>query len=63
MKDKALEAFLISAKSKEIDLSEEFLINLYEIEKNNQYRDKADRGSVTKDIQRLVDQHFSDLIK
>jgi hypothetical protein len=60
MTDQALKAFLNSAISKNIDLSKEFLTNLYNIEKDNQYRDKTDRGSVTKDIQKLVDQHFAD---
>ena len=63
MTDKALEAFLISAESKNIDLSKEFLTSLYNIEKDNQYRDKSERGSVTKEIQKLVDQHFEDSIE
>ena len=59
MVDKALEAFLNTAKKNELDLPEELLTSLYEIEKKHQYRDKSDRGIVTKEIQSLVDDYFS----
>ena len=57
--DKALEAFLNTAKINELDLPEELLTNIYEIEKKYQYQDKSDRGIVTKEIQNLVDDYFS----
>jgi hypothetical protein len=59
MSDKALEAFLNTAKKNELDLPEELLTSIYEIEKKYQYRDKSDRGVVTKEIQNLVDDYFS----
>jgi len=59
MTDKALEAFLNTAKINNLDLPEELLTGLYEIEKKHQYRDKSDRGVVTKEIQNLVDDYFS----
>ena len=59
MIDKALEAFLNTAKKNELDLPEELLTDLYNIEKNHQYRDKSERGIVTKDIEKLVDEYFS----
>ena len=58
MSDKALDAFLTTANTKKTELPEELLVKIFEIEKNNQYRDGSERGSVVRQIQKVVDQHF-----
>ena len=56
--DKALDAFLNTAKSKNSEIAEELLIEIYNIEKSHQFRDQSDRGAATREIENAVDKYF-----
>ena len=58
-KDTVLESLLETAKSKKIDLPDKFLKQIYNIEKEHQYRDKSDRGIAYREIKNAVDKYIT----
>ena len=57
--DTVLESLLETAKSKKIDLPEDFLKQIYNIEKEHQFRAKGDRGIAYRQIQNAVDKYIT----
>jgi hypothetical protein len=56
--DKALEAFIQTARESSSEIPEDVLLEIYQIEKNYQYRDELDRGVAIREIEKVLDKYI-----
>lgn len=59
--DKALEAFINTARESSSEIPENILLEIYQIEKNYQYRDELDRGIAVREIEKILDKYIGSL--